>query len=123
MTQEKVVVQPGWALAVAKAELKFGEIAAIDGNLVAYKREASFAMQLLQASDHLRGCSAESITAAITNVAAVGLTLSPPEKLAYLVPRKGKACLDISYIGLVKLATDTGSVLAVKAELVRGNDH
>lgn len=112
-----------WALAVAKAELKFNEIAATDGNIVAYTREANFALQVIAGSEYLQKCSAESLTNAVVNVASVGLTLSPPEKLAYLVPRKNKACLDISYIGLVKIATDSGSVLAVKAELVRANDQ
>jgi recombination protein RecT len=112
-----------WAIAIADAEQKFSEIAASTGYMVTYQREASFALQAIQNSTWLQGCSAESISNAILNVASVGLSLSPALKLAYLVPRKGKACLDISYIGLVKIATDSGSVLAAKAEVVRSNDN
>jgi hypothetical protein len=41
---------------------------------------------------------------------------------AYLVPRDGGICLDISYRGLVKLATDSGAILWAKTELVYEND-
>jgi recombination protein RecT len=115
--------QAQWALAVAQAEESFTNIAKAAGNLVAYEREASFALQIIQGSTYLQGCTHESLRNAVTNVAAIGLSLSPALKLAYLVPRKGKACLDISYIGLVKIATDSGAVQAVHATIVRGNDQ
>lgn len=114
--------QEKWALAIAEAERKFTEIATADGNLVTYQREASFALQCVGASEELQKCDTESLRNAIVNVASVGLTINPAMKLAYLVPRKGKACLDISYIGLVKIATDSGGVLAVSAVPVRAND-
>lgn len=115
--------QQQWALAIAEAELKFNEIAVADGSLVTYQREASFAMQAVMNSDYLQKCSHDSIRNAVVNVANVGLSLSPTLKLAYLVPRDGKACLDISYIGLVKIATDSGSVSAAHATVVRANDN
>ena len=49
--------------------------------------------------------------------------MNPAEKLAYLVPRKGKACLDVSYMGLIRLATDTGSIMWARAELVHEHDE
>lgn len=112
-----------WKAAIAAAEKKFEDIAKQTGNLVTWQREAMFAMQYVDASEFLQKCSGESIRNSVINVASVGLSLSPATKLAYLVPRKGKCCLDISYIGLVKIATDSGSVLAVKAELVREKDE
>lgn len=115
--------QQQWALAIASAEQKFTEIAIADGNLVTYQREASFAMQFVAASDYLKKCSPDSLRNAVVNVASVGLSLSPALKLAYLVPRDHKACLDISYIGLVKIATDSGAVAAVHATIVRANDE
>ena len=115
--------QESWALAIASAERKFTEIAVADGNLVNYQREAMFALQTVAKSDFLQKCSTESLRNSVINVAAVGLTINPAMKLAYLVPRKGVACLDISYIGLVKIATDSGGVLAVAAVLVRANDR
>ena len=114
--------QETWALAIASAERKFTEIAVADGNLVTYQREAMFALQAVAKIEFLQKCSTESLRNAVINVAAVGLTINPAMKLAYLVPRKGVACLDISYIGLVKIATDSGGVLAVAAVPVRAND-
>lgn len=111
-----------WAAAVAQAKEPFITIAAEGGNLVTYQKEAAFAIQALQANESLRECTAISIRNSIINVASVGLSLSPALKLAYLVPRKGKAYLDISYRGLVKIAMDSGAVLAAKAELVYAND-
>lgn len=110
-----------WAAAVAEAEDTFTGIAAAAG-LVTYQREAAHALQIISGSEWLQKCSRESIYNAIVNVASVGLTISPAHKLAYLVPRKGKACLDISYMGLVKIATDSGAVDAVFSELVYSND-
>lgn len=116
-------MQQQWALAIAGAERKFTEIAMSSGNLVTYQREAMYALQIVGAKDVLQRCSADSIRNAVINVASVGLTLSPAHKLAYLVPRNGEACLDISYIGLVKIATDSGAVAAVHATVVRANDE
>ena len=59
---------------------------------------------------------------AVINVAAVGLSLNPATHYAYLVPRGGKICLDISYRGLIKIATDSGSIKWAKAELVYEGD-
>ena len=112
-----------WEVIVNDVAPEFNRIAAFDGNLVNFEREARFAVQTLENNDALARCTQTSIRNAIVNVAAVGLTLNPAMKLAYLVPRDGKACLDISYIGLVKIATDTGSVAAVKCEIVRKNDQ
>jgi recombination protein RecT len=122
-----------WMKVIAKAEPRFNEIAEADGNLVMFKREAMFAHQAFEkpGSDYLRTCDPASLYNAIINVASVGLTLSPAEKLAYLVPRaegKGKdrkvlCCLDISYRGLKKIAEDSGSVLTAVAEIVREGDE
>lgn len=113
-----------WQLIIDSTADDFSRIAAID-NVVHFERESRFALQIITtggSKEYLQKCSTDSIRNAITNVASVGLTLNPAMKLAYLVPRDGLCCLDISYIGLIKLATDTGSVAAVKAEIVRKND-
>ncbi len=116
-----------WEQAIAQAERKFTEIAVPDGNLVTFQREAMFAMQRIGADATMQKCEFTSIRNALINVAAVGLTLNPAMKLAYLVPRNDRdrgmlCCLDISYIGLVKIATDSGGVRAVAATIVRKND-
>jgi recombination protein RecT len=90
-----------------------------------FDREASFAIQILQGNDYALGVAMknrQSVVNAVTNVAAIGLSLNPALKLAYLVPRKTGIVLEIGYIGLVKLATDSGSVRWVKAELVHEQD-
>src|SRR4051812_28850001 len=68
-----------WDRVIAKAEPKFTEIAALDGNLVTFKREAMFAHQIITAGEYLQKCTPDSIFNAIVNVASVGLSLSPAE--------------------------------------------
>jgi len=110
---------------VYSTENKFSELCAIHG-ATNFKQEALFALQSLNSNDYLAKVSLQnkaSLTSAVLNVAAIGLTLNPAQKLAYLVPRMGKVCLDISYIGLAKLATDSGAVAWVQAELVKERDE
>lgn len=123
------MIQKSESLIMAQ-ETSFSELAKIHG-AVNFKREASFALQILKANDFLLSCAAsnpDSLKNAILNVAAVGLSLSPIHKLAYLVPRRPKKdapydiCLDISYAGLIKLATDAGAIMWAVAELVCEND-
>lgn len=88
-------------------------------------KEAQFALQLLQGSDYLRKAAESNPIAleyAIINLASIGISLNPALKESYLVPRGGKICLDISYMGLTKLATDTGAIEWVQAEIVKAND-
>jgi recombination protein RecT len=90
-----------------------------------FLKEAQFALQLLQGNDYLIKAAQTNPSAleyAIINLASIGISLNPALKEAYLVPRGGKICLDISYIGLTKLATDTGAIEWVQAEIVKKND-
>lgn len=90
-----------------------------------FEREAGFAIQILSAKDYTLGIAAsnrQSVVNAVTNIAAIGISLNPAKKQAYLVPRDGKICLDISYMGLMDLAIQTGSIKWAQAELVRKND-
>lgn len=64
----------------------------------------------------------QSLCDAVINVAAIGLSLNPALKFAYLVPRDGRCCLDVSYMGLIKIATDTGSIKWAQAEVVCSAD-
>lgn len=102
-----------------------GSFNAINTYQVNFKRESHFALQILKSNDFLLKTAKtkpESLEAALMNIAAIGITLNPAQKEAYLVPRGSQVCLDISYMGLVKLATDTGSVSWVQAEIVREKD-
>jgi recombination protein RecT len=92
------------------------------------KQEVSFAIQLINKSSQLGECTKESKQLAVLNIANIGLTLNPAAKEAYLVPRYNsvtknmEACLDPSYVGLVKLLTNAGSVKSMLCQLVHEHD-
>lgn len=107
---------------VYSVEKDFNQVNAYKMNFI---KEAQFALQLLQGNDYLQKAAQSNPAAleyAIINLASIGTTLNPALKEAYLVPRGGKICLDISYMGLIKLATDTGAVEWVQAEIVKEKD-
>lgn len=83
--------------------------------------EARFALQIFDANSFLQSVAQRdpaSLKAALRNVSMVGLTLSPVLGLAYLIPRKGKICLDISYKGMITMLYRFGAVQSISAELV-----
>lgn len=93
---------------------------------ISFTQEAYFAIQLLEKNDYtmkIARSNSKSLKRAVINVATIGLSLNPSMGLAYLVPRKNEVCLDISYLGLIKLAQDTGSIKDVKAEVVYSGDE
>ncbi|WP_145562429.1 recombinase RecT [Yersinia aldovae] len=92
---------------------------------IAFKREMEFAMQVFSANEYLAKVAAGnplSTRSAVLNVSAIGITLNPAQKLAYLVPRKGKICLDISYMGLMHIAQQSGAIKWCQSAIVRKND-
>jgi len=94
-------------------------------NAVNWAAEANYAMQLLAANDYaLKIAMAKpvSVQNALRNAAAIGVSLNPAGKNAYLVPRGGAICLDISYMGLLHLAMSTGSIEWGQSKLVYAND-
>lgn len=100
-------------------------IGAVTDQSVTWAKESQFAIQLLQKNDYLaKTAIANPVSAqnAIINVAAIGITLNPASKLAYLVPRDGMVCLDISYMGLLHLAQSTGAILWGQCKLVHESD-
>ncbi len=107
------------ALAVLRdSQTEFVSIA----KAVKWKEEFQFAVQALQKNTMLGKCSPDSLRNSIINVAAVGLTLNPADGYAYLIPEKGECSLRISYKGLIKIATDSGCIKWVRAEIVKEND-
>lgn len=87
-----------------------------------FNREAGFAIQILMNNQALLGCDPESVKHSIVNVALTGLTLNPALKYAYLIPRKGKCILDISYMGMIKILTDAGAVKNIDAGVIYSGD-
>lgn len=100
-------------------------VGAVTDQSVTWAKESQFAIQYFQRNDYLAKTALSNPTSAqnaIINVAAIGITLNPASKLAYLVPRDGMVCLDISYMGLLHLAQSTGSIKWGQCKLVYSND-
>lgn len=111
-------------ISVQGVEREFHDLAKVHG-AVHWEAEKNYAIQLLYKSDFAVKVAQNhpvSVQNAVRNVAAIGLTLNPALKYAYLVPRDGQICLDVSYMGLMHLAQDTGSVMWAQAKLVHEND-
>lgn len=109
---------------IQKLEPDFNALAKVHG-AVNFRREASFALQILKDNGYLMSVALEnqdSLRMAVVNIAACGLTLNPLRALAYLIPRKKKVCLDVSYRGMIQLAADCGAIKWAKAEIVCEND-
>jgi len=97
----------------------------VTGNEVEWVKESQFAIQALQKNDYLAKVAwgnQASLQNAIINVAAVEISLNPALKHAYLVPRDGMVCLDISYMGLLHLAMADGAIVWGQSKLVYSND-
>lgn len=112
-----------------QAEPKFKKLNALV-NPLNFEAEVDFARQALVKNQYLMDVARQhpdSLKDAVSNVAAIGISLNPANKHAYLVPRKidkrPTVCLDISYMGMIKLATDTGVVDYLKAEIIHENDN
>lgn len=108
---------------VYSVEPLFNEVRTVP--TMAFKREAEFAIQVLMGNEYAMAIAAknpQSVRDAVTNVGSIGLSLNPAEKLAYLVPRKNKICLDVSYMGLMRLATECGAIQWAQCNVVHAND-
>jgi len=92
---------------------------------LSWPQEYQFAMQALQKNDYLSQIAAQaphSLQNAVINIAAIGISLNPALKHAYLVPRDGQVSLDISYMGLLHLAMESKAIIFGQARLVREAD-
>ncbi|WP_156292947.1 recombinase RecT [Serratia oryzae] len=98
---------------------------ALSDKSIKFKQESVFAIQSLMANSYLAGIAISnqaSLRNAIINVAAIGISLNPASKLAYLVPRSNAVCLDISYMGLMHIAQQSGAVQWCQGDVVRRTD-
>jgi recombination protein RecT len=118
---------PTWLDLINEVGPTFNEMAK-SHKAVRWAEECEFAHEIVSKNKMLCGSIVQTVQNSIKNVAAVGLTLNPAHGYAYLVPEynkqlNGTECqLRISFKGLIKLATDSGSVKWVKAEVVHQND-
>lgn len=85
--------------------------------------EATHLLNIVSNTPSLMECTPASINGVLINLASTGLSLNPVMKLAYVIPRNVKvktpgaadrwekrATVEPSYMGLMKLATDSGAV-------------
>lgn len=108
--------------AIQKVRDRFSTIAQRSLN---YDNESVFAMQALMKTDYamkVANQNPQSVQLAMINVASTGLTLNPANGYAYLVPRDSAIVLDISYKGLIEIATDAGSIVWARADVVHERD-
>ncbi|MEY2875274.1 MAG: hypothetical protein RLZZ373_2645 [Pseudomonadota bacterium] len=99
---------------------------AIGGTEAHFEAEAGFAIQALMNNEYAMGVAMrnrQSVINAVQNIAAIGISLNPARKQAYLVPRDGKICLDISYMGLMDLAMQSGSIRWAQCAIVYERDE
>lgn len=112
---------------IMKIESRFVDIAGEEN----FSKELSFALQHIAKNKQLQKATVESNIQAVYNVALTGLSLNPTLKYAYLVPRTAnvngqwvvETHLEPSYVGLVKLVTDTGSAKNIYAHPVYEGDE
>ena len=111
---------PGFLKAVQAAEQQFMQVYGANNpdarNI--WVRESMLAMQAIKKSTDLQKCSIASIENAVVNIALTGATLNPALKEADLIARKGVACLDFRYGGLIRLAVDSGAAVSINAYVV-----
>ena len=90
-----------------------------------FTKESVFAKNAINNNPYLTELAVKnpkSFGTAFLQLATSGLSLDPALKLAYLVPRMGRVFLDVSYIGLSRLATDEGLCQDIVVELVFTDD-
>jgi recombination protein RecT len=120
---QQVAVIPAYEDGITSAKDDFKKLAPATLN---YGDEEIFAIQMLTKNKYsmeIANANPRSVQFAMLNVASTGLTLNPAHGYAYLVPRDGQIMLDISYKGLIKIATDSGAIKWVRAECVHEGDE
>ena len=114
---------PGIIEYVSQQEALF--LPVVSDTAIVWEKEKQFAIQALQSNDYLAKIAMQkpmTLQNAIINIASIGISLNPALKHAYLVPRKGGVCLDLSYMGLLHLAQSSGVILWGQCKVVRVND-
>ena len=98
---------------------------ALTSNSIKWQKESQFAIQQISKNDFSLKTAMNnqaSLQNAIINVAAIGISLNPANKHAYLVPRDNSIVLDVSYMGLISIALSNSDFVAIEAKLVYESD-
>jgi len=111
------------ALAINKSKRKF-DVQNKRVGMLMFENEARYALQILSNNKMLLKCEPSTITDSMVHLAAMGLSLNPAAQQAALIPRwntkanRYDCTASPQYRGLMKLATDTGLVTNITAEVV-----
>lgn len=96
---------------------------------LSFEKEKVFAYAALSQNSYLQTVAQNnlpSLQIAMYNLAAVGLSLNPVTKFAYLLPRRigqeSRVILEISYQGLIEIAMQSGSIKSCSVTLVHEKD-
>lgn len=76
----------------------------------------------INSNPKLLSCSPQSLLAAVMNSAQLGLEFNTPLGEAYLIPYGNQVQFQIGYMGLLKLAHNTGQFKRITAKEVHEND-
>ena len=85
--------------------------------------EISYVLSLFHEKPSLKNCTPDSIVSAIINIGRTKTTINPALKLAYLDAKEGKCVFELTYRGLIKTLTDSGSVKVMDAHIVYEDDY
>ena len=111
---------------ILKAKDDFQKIVSSLNSRMVFTQEALFAYHAMMSNPSLYETASSnewSFNLAMQQIASSGLSLNPALGLAFLVPRQGKIIADVSYRGLMKIATDSRAVDLVVAEAVYSGDR
>lgn len=92
---------------------------------IEFEKESVYAKNIINNNPYLTDLANQNLKSfevAFLQLATSGLTLDPSQKLAYLVPRNQRVFLDVSYLGLIRMATDEGLCEDIVVELVFDKD-
>lgn len=100
-----------------------------ESSVLSFEKEKVFAYAALSQNSYLQKVATDnlpSLQIAMYNLAAVGLSLNPVSKFAYLLPRRigqeSRVILEISYQGLIEIAMQSGSIKSCSVTLVHEKD-
>lgn len=123
---EKVAVakvqEPPYRMAVQGANSVFQTVYGERAKQI-FTREAGFALMACQTNTALQSCDPESLKRAVISLALTNLTLNPVTSLCYLIPRKNQATLVVSYMGMIEILRNSGSVKNIRGAVVYSSDE
>jgi recombination protein RecT len=123
----KMAEQTKSPLAIKQEELK-SDLERIDDamlSILGEKKERFLKTSWLAVRDNpeLLKCNRMSLLGAIVKSAELGLELNTPLGLAYIIPFKGNATLQIGYKGMLNLAYRSSKIAVFEAEIVYEKDE